>query len=111
MNSTDRKAAVAAYKEKTAAAGVYAVRCAPSGQVWVGESRNLEAQQTSLWFAMRLGSHPHRDLVEAWAQHGEAAFSFEVLETLDPELSPTARATASKEAATLWREELKARPL
>jgi hypothetical protein len=32
----DRKAAVAAYKERKSACGIYALRCGPSGEVWVG---------------------------------------------------------------------------
>jgi hypothetical protein len=111
MNSVDRKAVVAAYKERKAQAGVYAVRCQPSGEVWVGESPNVDARRTSLWFALRQGAYPRPDIVAAWATHGEAGFSFEVLDRMDPELSPTARSTALKEAVALWREELGARPL
>lgn len=111
MNAAERKAAVAAYKERPADAGVFAVRCAETGEVWVGESRTLGNQQNGLWFSLRLGSSPWKSLQSAWNEHGEAAFSYEVLERLDPELSPMARATALKEAATLWREGLEARPL
>lgn len=111
MNTVDRKAAVAAYKERPADAGIFAVRCAATGEVWVGESRRLDTQQNGLWFALRLGSSPFKAMQAAWAEHGEAAFSYEVLDRLDPELTPMARATALKEAAALWREQLEARPL
>jgi hypothetical protein len=111
MSKVDRKAATAAYKDRKSQAGVYAVRCSTSGEVWVGESPNVDNRQTSLWFALRQQSYPRPDIVEAWKAHGEAAFSFEVVERIDPELSPLPRGTALKEAAALWREELKAKPL
>lgn len=36
MTGEDRKAAIAAYKERKVIGGVYAVRCAATGEVWVG---------------------------------------------------------------------------
>ena len=35
MQREDRKAAISAYKKREAAAGIYAVRCKASGEVWV----------------------------------------------------------------------------
>ena len=37
--STDRKAAIAAYKERKTIAGVFVVRCAASGEAWVGQDK------------------------------------------------------------------------
>jgi hypothetical protein len=39
--STDRKAAIAAYKERKTVAGIYVIRCAASGGAWVGQAPNL----------------------------------------------------------------------
>lgn len=85
MPTADRKAAVAAYKERVAVPGVFAVRCGPTGEAWVGQSRNIDAQKTGLWFALNAGSYPNRDVQAAWKTHGEAAFAFEPLERLEPE--------------------------
>lgn len=82
MIAADRKVAIAAYKERKTACGVFAIRCSASGQVWVGESRHLDTQQNGLWFSLRLGSGRNRTLQQAWNDHGEAAFSFEPLERL-----------------------------
>jgi hypothetical protein len=38
MTETTRKAAVAAYKERKIAAGIYAIRCVASDQVWIGSA-------------------------------------------------------------------------
>jgi hypothetical protein len=36
MDRSERKAAVSAYKERKAVAGVYAIRCAATDAQWVG---------------------------------------------------------------------------
>lgn len=85
MKPADRKAAVSAYKERVATPGIFAVRCAAAGATWIGQSRNLDAQKTSLWFALRAGGFPNPAIVAAWKTHGEDAFTFEDLERLEPE--------------------------
>jgi hypothetical protein len=79
MKSDDRKAAIAAYKERKSLAGIYAVRCGASGQVWVGQTLDLDKIQNRIWFTLRLGSNSNRDLQSAWTAHGADAFTFEPL--------------------------------
>eukprot|EP01036_Dinobryon_divergens_P059175 gene59175-78960_t len=43
MTSPSRRDLVRDYKERKSVAGVYAVRCAPSGEVWTAGSRNIDA--------------------------------------------------------------------
>ena len=77
MKPQDRKAAIAAWKErKPAPAGIFSLTCTADGQIWVGESRNLEAQQNGLWFSLRLGSHLNRKAQTAYAAHGRDAFLY-----------------------------------
>jgi hypothetical protein len=42
----DRKAAIAAYKERKSVAGIYVIRCAASGEAWVGQAPNLDTFRT-----------------------------------------------------------------
>ena len=43
MKPQERKAAIAAWKErKPAPAGIFSLTCTADGQIWIGESRNLE---------------------------------------------------------------------
>ncbi len=107
MNNEDRKVAVAAYKKKKAAAGIFAVRCAASGQAWVGQTLNLDTVQNRIWFSLRVGSNSNRELQSAWAAHGADAFSFEPLEALADEELAYVRDTLLKERAVHWRSELK----
>ena len=85
MDKHTRRDLLRDYKERKSVAGVYAVRCAPSGEVWTAGSRNVDVQQNSLWFGLRNGGHINRPMQASWTAHGEAAFSFEVLERIDDE--------------------------
>jgi len=107
MTNDGRRAAIDAYKERKAAAGIYAVRCRASGETWVGRAADLDKIQNRLWFTLRQGGNPHRALQAAWRAHGAEAFAFEVLERLpDAEASDYLRAAALKDRLAHWRDAL-----
>ena len=103
MKIEDKRAAIAAYKERKTVAGIYAVRCPASGQAWVGQTPNLDTIQNRIWFSLRMGSHSNRDLQRAWSAHGGDALVFETLERLKDEELPYVRDTLLKERAAHWR--------
>ncbi|WP_207482146.1 GIY-YIG nuclease family protein [Arenibaculum pallidiluteum] len=111
MTGDGRKAAVAAYKERKSAIGIYAIRCAASGAAWVGPAQNLDTVRNRIWFALRHGGCPHRDLQQAWRDHGSDALSFEILERLPEQESSYLRTALLKERAAHWRAALGARPV
>ncbi len=108
MGIIDRKAAIAAYKERKTPSGIFAVRCSATGQVWVGRSQHLDTQQNGLWFSLRLGSGMNRDLQAAWNAYGEAAFIFEELERLPDETLSYVRQAKLKERLAYWKAKLDA---
>ena len=107
MKSEDKKAAIADYKKRKNAAGIFAVRCAASKQVWVGQTLTLDTVQNRIWFALRVGTHSQRELQSAWSEHGADSFTFEPLEQLEEEEIPYVRDTLLKERVTHWRTELR----
>src|SRR4051812_5931491 len=112
MDKSSRREAVREFKERKVARGVFAVRCAASGQVWVGGSRNLDQQQNSIWFGLKNGGYINREVQAAWREHGAAALAFEVLELFDDEaMGPVGRADLMKARAAHWRAELGAAKL
>lgn len=113
MDKTSRRDAVREYKERPPRRGVYALRCVPTGEVWVSASPNLEKQQNSTWFQLRLGSHPNRAVQAAWTQHGEDAITFEVVDELESEAGASDYAVKAdlKTLETEWRERLGAKPV
>ena len=106
MKSDNRRAAIAAYKERKSPAGIFALRCAASGQVWVGQTLDLDKIQNRIWFMLRLGSHSNRVLQDAWTTHGADALGFERLEQLEDEESPYVRDGLLKDRLLHWRSTL-----
>jgi hypothetical protein len=106
MKDGERRAARAAWKERKAVAGVYALRCAPSGEIWVGQTPDMEKIWNRVAFALRAGGSPHRALQAAWNAHGPAAFAFEALERLADEPLAFARQSALNERTAFWRQKL-----
>ena len=108
MTGDDRKAAIARYKERKSVAGICAVRCAGSGETWLGQSLNLDTVQNRIWFTLRMGNHPNRSLQKAWRDHGTDSFTFEIIEALANEETPYVRDGLLRERLAHWRSMLKA---
>ncbi len=111
MDRQDRKAAVAAYKERKPAFGVFAVICNATGEAWVGTSRHVDTQKNGLWFTLNLGSSPYAALQAAWRDHGETEFRFEELERLREDFPQLGRMDELKRRQALWRDRLRASTL
>jgi hypothetical protein len=107
MEQQARKAAVAAYKERESAPGLYALTCTPTGERWVGRATDLAAIENRLRFALRRATTPPRSLAAAARAHGEEAFAFEVLERIeDKDASRELIAAMLKTRLQHWRETL-----
>jgi hypothetical protein len=106
MDKNDRKAAVSAYKERNAAAGVYAIRCTATGEHWIGSAPDLSTIWTRRSFALRQCIEPNPALQSAWNAHGPESFTFNILEEIDLEQLPYGRERALKERIAHWREAL-----
>jgi hypothetical protein len=106
-----RKEVIRKFKERKAALGVFAVRCAATERVWVDSSRNLDAAKNGTWFGLRNGSHRDKSLQEEWNAYGEGAFQYEILERLEDDVHPLAVADRLKEMRSRWIVRLGARGL
>jgi hypothetical protein len=102
MTPDQRKAAVAAYKERKTKGGIFAVTCAATGGRWIGSAPDLDKIQNRLWFTLRQGGHRRGGLQAAWTAHGADAFRFEVLETLDDETLAYVRDRVFAERQAHW---------
>jgi hypothetical protein len=109
MQSDERKAAVAAYRErKPAGPGIYAVKCVATGQWWVGRAPNIAAIENRLWFSLRHGSGKPASLQAAWTAHGADGLALEALETFDEEEASYGLQQKLKARLAFWAAELKA---
>jgi hypothetical protein len=111
MRGDEKKAAIAAYKERKVIGGIYLVRCTATGEVWVGQWPRLETIQNRIWFTLRQGSHPNRDLQTCWQQNGPEHFQFEILEQIDAEETTYIRDAVLKARGAHWRSSLNAKSI
>jgi len=102
VTPTEKKAAIAAYKERKVIGGIYAVRCLTSGRRWIGHAANLATIQNRLWFALRLGTSPNRTLQAAWNASGAGSFEFEEVERLDAEALAFVRDRTARDRHAYW---------
>jgi hypothetical protein len=107
----DRKAAIAAYKERKPTPGVFAIACATSGEIWVGTAPDLGTIGNRIWFTLRNGSHSNRKLQAAWTEHGADALVFETLEALPDEEHAATRDRLLKTQLLYWQREFGAQLL
>ena len=87
------------------------MRCTTTGHVWVDSSLNLDASKNRLWFTLRHGKHHNHPLQAEWDSLGMDAFQYEILETLDDDVSPIALTDLLKEKKLHWTEQSGARDL
>src|SRR6476646_3886883 len=103
MTRDERKAAVAAYKERKVFAGVYALRCLATGATWVGAALDLGTIRNRVWFALKQRNHRRPALQAAWDAHGAAGLSFEEMERLPLDDAGYIRDVALKVRLAHWR--------
>ena len=111
MDHAEKRAAAAAFRDRKSVAGIFSVRCAANGQVWLGRTPNLDAIWNRLSFSLRQGAHPNASLQDAWREHGPESFAFEIVEPIDAEALDYLRDSVLKERLAHWRGALDAQSL
>jgi len=104
MTPNQRKAAIAAYKERKSAGGIYAVLCRPLNRRWIGRTADLDKIQNRLWFTLRQGGCLNASLQAAWNTHGPDAFALEAVEKIDDEALGFVRERIFAERLVHWCE-------
>ena len=109
LSSQARRARVQDYKQIFPPLGIYAVRCEAAGLLCLGASRNVDGTLNRLRFELAHGTARDAALAQAWARHGEAAFSFAVLDRVKERADPDFDYEAELQALlALWQGELQA---
>jgi hypothetical protein len=107
-----KKDAIRAYKERKIARGIFAIRCAPTGSVWVESSMDLDMAAKRTWTLLGHGDvQANKAAVAEFGQHGQEAYSYEVLEKLDEDVLEMSIRDLLKEKKKHWLSQLSARPL
>ena len=104
---TDRRTLTREYKETPRTIGVGAVRNTQNGKLLLLASRDIAGLLNRQRAELRFGGHRNRALQQDWKEAGEAAFAFEVLDTLAPKDAPGWDPAADlQELERLWQEKL-----
>lgn len=83
-----KKELIRAYKETPTPMGVYQVKNLKNGRIFIGSHTNVPGKINSHRFQLTVGSHRNKELQEDWNACGADAFSFEVLELINPDKVP-----------------------
>ena len=107
LSSQARRARLQDYKQTFPPLGIYAVRCEAAGLLRLGASRNVDGMLNRIRFQLTSGGMRDAQLMQAWAQHGAQAFSFEVLDRVKERTDPDFDYDAELQALlALWQTEL-----
>lgn len=105
--SQNRKDAVRAYHERKRPMGVFRVGSEGGTRSVIGSSVDLRAALNRQRAQLQLASHPDTALQAEWDELGADAFTFEVLDVLEPTDDPGYDPTEDlKELEAMWRERL-----
>jgi hypothetical protein len=104
---TNRKELLRAYKQAPPPMGVYAVRNTVEGKALVGASPNVAGRLNRERFSLEFGNNLSKPLQADWNRLGANAFTFEVLDTLEPSDDPEADTAADlAELLGMWLDRL-----
>ncbi len=102
LSLQERKQRVELYKQATRKTGIYCIRNQRTGRVFLGSALNLLSPLNRHRGQLGSGSHPCQALQADWFALGPEAFSFEVLDTVDPKLDGLKRDAALKNLEREW---------
>ncbi|HEY8616240.1 GIY-YIG nuclease family protein [Phenylobacterium sp.] len=114
MDRQARRDAIRDYKETKPRCGIFAVRCTPTGEAWVGASKNLDQQQNAIRFSLKTGpgGRLHPDLHKAFREYDAESIAYEILEVIDDEdLGAYGRDSQLKDRLAHWLATLNARKI
>lgn len=111
LDREKRKAAVEEFKKKPVRRGIYAIRNTATGEQWIGSTPNLDAAHNREWFALRQGLHENKALQREWNAAGQEAFTYVVLEVLDPELADMLIHDTLRDRRKHWLAETGSKPV
>lgn len=94
------------YKNRTVTGGVFCIRCAGNGHVWLKSAPDLRGQRNKFEFSVLNNSCPEPGMREEWKTYGPQSFSFAVLEELQKKETQSDAEFAEdlKTLLELWRE-------
>ncbi len=103
-----RKELIREYKRTPKQMGVYCIRNTANGKSFIGASRDIQARFNRHRMELKMKKEPVAALQSDWLEFSEAAFTFEVLDHLEPLEREAYDPTEDLKAlAEMWIEKLR----
>lgn len=80
----DKKEIKRQYKQTIQPMGIYQIKNLANGKIFISSSKNLNAVFNSSRLQLKTGTFINRELQNDFTENGEANFSFDVLDRLEP---------------------------
>ena len=100
MDKQQKRQIATEYKKRMQQGGVYAICCVGNGKRLLLSTADMAGSENRFQFAQITGGCVHPKMREDWDRYGKAAFTFEVIETLQQQETQT-DAEFHKEIAAL----------
>jgi hypothetical protein len=84
----DKKKLKEDYKNAVPEKGIFAIKNIKNGKTFLGSSLNLNGVWNKNKFGLEMGGHKNEALQKDWNALGEESFTFEIIETLKPNVDP-----------------------
>lgn len=101
MDKMKKKKLLLQYKYRKTEMGVYVFECSNTGKSYIGCTNDTKGTINSNKFKLGAGMHPNKELQNDWKEHGESAFSIEVLESLPYDKEDETKTDYTKELEAL----------
>jgi hypothetical protein len=80
----NKKELINKYKQTIRPMGIYQIRNMRNGKIFLGSAKDLQGIINSNRFQLKNGLHTNREMQSDFTTFGEASFSFEILDQLEP---------------------------
>jgi group I intron endonuclease len=80
----NKKELIRNYKQTTQPMGVYQIKNKGNGKLYIGSTKNLPGKINSHKFQLKNGLHTNKEMQREFNEVGEEAFSFDILDRLEP---------------------------
>lgn len=110
MDKLKKKKLLLEYKHRKTEMGVFLFKCISTGKNYIGCDHDTKGTINSNKFKLGAGLHPNKELQNDWKEHGEPAFSIEVIELLPYDKDDESKTDYTKELEALrdkWIDNIK----
>ncbi len=102
----NKKEILRQYKENPPPMGIFQVKNLTNGKIFLGSGMDVKGKMNSCKFQLAHRSHMNKELQADFSLSGESNFSFEIIDTLEPNEDQSKIADELEALLQMWMEKL-----